>query len=225
MNNWVIGASRGIGLGVVKAYLARGDQVLALVRTPNAALDALAATAGGRLRVVTGDLRDPELGTRLLDELGDGSLDRLIVNAGIMGPLEEDGQRATATELGELFLTNAVAPLRLLDALAPRMAAAGVVACLSSQMGSVSLARAAEMPLYGASKAALNSLLQSWVVGRQPAFAVLALHPGWVRTELGGDQAPVEVADSVAGLVATIDARAGQSGSAFLDYQGQALPW
>lgn len=225
MNNWVIGASRGIGLGVVKAYLARGDQVLALVRTPNAALDALAATAGGRLRVVTGDLRDPELGTRLLDELGDGSLDRLIVNAGIMGPLEEDGQRATATELGELFLTNAVAPLRVLDALAPRMAAAGVVACLSSQMGSVSLARAAEMPLYGASKAALNSLLQSWVVGRQPAFAVLALHPGWVRTELGGDQAPVEVADSVAGLVATIDARAGQSGSAFLDYQGQALPW
>ena len=225
MNNWVIGASRGIGLGVVKAYLARGDQVLALVRTPNAALDALAATAGGRLRVVTGDLRDPELGTRLLDELGDGSLDRLIVNAGIMGPLEEDGQRATATELGELFLTNAVAPLRLLDALAPRMAAAGVVACLSSQMGSVSLARAAEMPLYGASKAALNSLLQSWVVGRQPAFAVLALHPGWVRTELGGDQAPVEVADSVAGLVATIDVWAGQSGSAFLDYQGQALPW
>ncbi|MFT0182159.1 MULTISPECIES: SDR family oxidoreductase [Pseudomonas] len=225
MNNWVIGASRGIGLGVVKAYLARGDQVLALVRTPNAALDALAATAGGRLRVVTGDLRDPELGTRLLDELGDGSLDRLIVNAGIMGPLEEDGQRATATELGELFLTNAVAPLRLLDALAPRMAAEGVVACLSSQMGSVSLARAAEMPLYGASKAALNSLLQSWVVGRQPAFAVLALHPGWVRTELGGDKAPVEVADSVAGLVATIDARAGQSGSAFLDYQGQALPW
>lgn len=225
MNVWVIGASRGIGLGLVERYLAQGARVLAVVRTPNAALDALAAAAKGRLRVVTGDLRDPDLGTRLLDELGDGALDRLIVNAGIMGPLEEDGQRATATELGELFLTNAVAPLRLLDALAPRMTAAGVVACLSSQMGSVSLARAAEMPLYGASKAALNSLLQSWVVGRQPAFAVLALHPGWVRTELGGDQAPVEVADSVAGLVATIDARAGQSGSAFLDYQGQALPW
>ncbi|MGM3423642.1 SDR family oxidoreductase [Pseudomonas benzopyrenica] len=225
MNVWVIGASRGIGLGLVERYLAQGARVLAVVRTPNAALDALAAAAKGRLRVVTGDLRDPDLGTRLLDELGDGALERLIVNAGIMGPAEENGQRASVAELGELFLTNAVAPLRLLDALAPRMAAEGIVACLSSQMGSVSLARAAEMPLYGASKAALNSLLQSWVVGRQPAFAVLALHPGWVRTELGGDKAPVEVADSVAGLVATIDARAGQSGSAFLDYQGQALPW
>lgn len=225
MKVWVIGASRGIGLGLVERYLGRGDQVLALVRTPNAALDALAATTVGRLRVVTGDLCDPALGTRLLSESRDESLDRLIVNAGIMGPHEVEGQRATAAELGELFLTNAVAPLRLLEALAPRMAAAGVAACLSSQMGSVSLARAADMPLYGASKAALNSLLQSWVAGQQPAFAVLALHPGWVRTALGGAGAPVEVAASVAGLVATIEARAGQRGCAFLDYQGQALPW
>lgn len=225
MKVWVIGASRGIGLGLVERYLERGDEVLALVRTPNAALDALAATAAGRLRVLTGDLCDPTLGARLLSESRDEPLDRLIVNAGIMGPTEAEGQRATAAELGELFLTNAVAPLRLLEALAPRMAAAGVAACLSSQMGSVSLARAAAMPLYGASKAALNSLLQSWVAGQQPAFAVLALHPGWVRTALGGADAPVAVADSVAGLVATIEARAGQRGCAFLDYQGQVLPW
>lgn len=225
MNICVIGASRGIGLGLVEHHLDRGDQVLAVVRTPNAALAEQVANGQGRLRVVTGDLCDPTLGARLRDELPDGSLERLIVNAGIMGPMEEAGQWASATELGELFLTNAVAPLRVLDALAPRMAAAGVVACLSSQMGSVSLARAAEMPLYGASKAALNSLLQSWVAGRQPTFAVLALHPGWVRTELGGASAPVEVADSVSGLVATIDARAGQAGCAFLDYRGHALPW
>ncbi|MBB2896340.1 SDR family NAD(P)-dependent oxidoreductase [Pseudomonas sp. AS2.8] len=225
MKVWVIGASRGIGLGLVERYLGRGDEVLALVRTPNAALDGLAATAAGRLQVVTGDLCDPDLGARLLSESRDEPLDRLIVNAGIMGPHEAEGQRATVAELGELFLTNAVAPLRLLEALAPRLAAAGVAACLSSQMGSVSLARAADMPLYGASKAALNSLLQSWVAGRQPAFAVLALHPGWVRTALGGAGAPVEVADSVAGLVATIEVRAGQRGCAFLDYQGQVLPW
>ncbi len=225
MKVWVIGASRGIGLGLVERYLERGDEVLALVRTPSAVLEALAATAAGRLRVVTGDLCDPALGTRLLSESRDEPLDRLIVNAGIMGPHEAEGQRATAAALGELFLTNAVAPLRLLEALAPRMTAGGVAACLSSQMGSVSLARAAAMPLYGASKAALNSLLQSWVAGQQPAFAVLALHPGWVRTKLGGSSAPVEVADSVAGLVATIEARAGQRGCAFLDYQGQALPW
>ncbi|WP_295516392.1 hypothetical protein [uncultured Pseudomonas sp.] len=81
---------------------------------------------------------------------------------------------------------------------------------------------AAAMPLYGASKAALNSLLQSWVAGCQPSFAVLALHPGWVQTELGGPSAPVA---SVAGLMTVIESHAGQAGCAFLDYQGQALPW
>lgn len=225
MNLCVIGASRGIGLGLVESYLARGARVLAVVRKPSAALDHLALGAAGRLRVVLGDLCDPELGTRLRGELYDEPLDRLIVNAGILGPAEDASARATAVELGELFLTNAVAPLRVLDALASQLATKGVVACLSSQMGSVSLARAAEMPLYGASKAALNSLLQSWVARRQPPCAVLALHPGWVRTELGGATAPLEVADSVGGLLATIEARAGQPGCAFLDYQGQPLPW
>jgi len=209
----------------VKRYLAQSAQVLAVVRQPNAELDGLVANAEGRLRVVIGDLADPELGARLVKELQGRSLDRLIINAGVMGPLEEEGQRASVAELGELFLTNAVAPLRVLDALALQLAAKGVAACLSSQMGSVSLARAADMPLYGASKAALNSLLQSWVARRQPSFAVLALHPGWVRTELGGASAPVEVADSVAGLVTTIESRAGQAGCAFLDYRGEPLPW
>ncbi|WP_236712115.1 SDR family NAD(P)-dependent oxidoreductase [Pseudomonas sp. EpS/L25] len=199
--------------------------MLAVVRTPNASLQALAAQAGGRLRVVLGDLCESRLGGRLAEELQGEPLDRLIVNAGIMGPLESEGQRATAAELGELFLTNAVAPLRVLEALAPYMAAKGVAACLSSQMGSVSLARAVEMPLYGASKAALNSLLQNWMAGRQPSFAVLALHPGWVRTELGGASAPVAISDSVAGLVTVIESRAGQAGCAFLDHQGQVLPW
>ncbi|MDT3720558.1 SDR family NAD(P)-dependent oxidoreductase [Pseudomonas oryzihabitans] len=225
MNVCVIGASRGIGLGLVEGYLAQGAKVLAVVRTPNAHLQKVAAQAGGRLRVVVGDLCDPQLGVHLAEELQGAPLDRLIVNAGIMGPMEDEGRRATATELGELFLTNAVAPLRLLEVLALHVAAQGVAACLSSQMGSVSLARAAGMPLYGASKAALNSLLQSWVAGRRPTFAVLALHPGWVQTELGGARAPVAISDSVAGLVAVIESRAGQAGCAFLDYQGQVLPW
>lgn len=225
MNVCVIGASRGIGLGLVERYLARGAQVLAVVRKPSAALDDLALGAAGRLRVVIGDLCDPQLGARLGGALPGEPLDRLIVNAGILGPREDASGQATAVELGELFLTNAVAPLRVLDALAAQLATAGVAACLSSQMGSVSLARAAEMPLYGASKAALNSLLQSWVARRQPEFAVLALHPGWVRTELGGAAAPLEVSESVSGLLATIEGRAGQPGCAFLDYQGQPLPW
>ncbi|MEH3024344.1 MAG: SDR family NAD(P)-dependent oxidoreductase [Pseudomonas oryzihabitans] len=225
MNVCVIGASRGLGLGLLEAYLARGARVLAVVRTANATLDALAVEGAGRLRIVIGDVRDPGLGERLVAELHDRALDRLIVNAGIMGPKERGGPPATVAELGELFLTNAVAPLRVLETLAPHLAPRGVAACLSSQMGSVSLARAAEMPLYGASKAALNSLLQSWVADRRPPFAVLALHPGWVRTELGGASAPVAIGDSVAGLLTVIESRVGIAGCAFLDYRGQELPW
>ena len=176
--------------------------------------------------LITCDLTRPDAAQHIAAALPAQPLDILLLNAGILGPEHQDVAQITADEVATLFLTNAVAPVRLARQLAHRLRAGGVIACMSSQMGSVALARAAEMPLYGASKAALNSLLQSWHrSSERPQACLLALHPGWVRTEMGGDQAALEVETSVAGLLATIEAHLDADGCHFLDYQQLPLPW
>lgn len=228
-NILVAGASRGIGLGLVHAYLERGDRVFAVARDPARALGlaALAAQYGERLCTIACDLNRPDAAARILAALGSCALDRLLLNAGIYGPAAQDVATVGAEEIAQLFLSNAIAPLRLARALSPRLRADGVLACTSSVMGSLQLSQGADMPLYAASKAALNSLLRSWAVqlGEARSFSLLALHPGWVQTDMGGAQAPLTVAQSVAGLLAVIEAAAGRRDCRFVDYQGQALPW
>ncbi|MBA1246399.1 SDR family NAD(P)-dependent oxidoreductase [Pseudomonas zeshuii] len=161
MNVLIVGASRGIGLALVTQYLERGAQVFALVRrSDNEALQQLSATYGDRLVLLSGDMTDPALIPSLKKQLQNTTLDRLIVNAGIYGPDHQDVMAINTEEIAELFSTNTIAPLRIVEGLSHCIADGGVVACMSSQMGSVTLDRAADMPLYGASKAALNSLLR-----------------------------------------------------------------
>jgi NAD(P)-dependent dehydrogenase (short-subunit alcohol dehydrogenase family) len=125
-----------------------------------------------------------------------------------------------------LFFANAIAPISLAQQLAGRIESGGVIAFMSSQMASLQLNRALDMPLYGASKTALNSLLLSWRSQyRELPWSLLALHPGWVRTAMGGADAPLEVADSAASLLQVISSQMGRNRCTFLDYQGQTLPW
>ena len=124
------------------------------------------------------------------------------------------------------MFTNAIAPIRLARQLIPLLRERGsALAFTSSVMGSV-----AQNPggheLYRASKAALNSLtrgLASELGGRE--IALLTLHPGWVRTDMGGPSAAVGVEDSAKGLVTVIEREKGKPGHRFLDYTGAAIPW
>ena len=105
------------------------------------------------------------------------------------------------------------------------MAADGVVAFITSRLGSVAFNTRGDMELYRASKAALNSLTRSMVATMDRPMTVLSLHPGWVRTDMGGAGADIDVATSARGLIDTMLARRGTPGSAFLDYSGAELPW
>ena len=229
LNVVVAGASRGIGLGLVRAYLARGDRVFALVRDPAASpgLSDLARQYGERLQLTACDLNAPATPERIAAAFKDLQLDRVLLNAGISGPRERDLANIGETDIALLLLSNAVAPLRLARALRPLLRTGGVLTFTSSIMGSLQLSVGANMPLYSASKAALNSMLLHWAadLGESRDFSLLALHPGWVRTDMGGEEAPLSVEQSVAGLVEVVEAAAGLNECRFADHEGNTLPW
>ena len=219
----VVGASRGLGLGLVNQLLARGWEVTATVRdVANAGvLDSLP------VRVEALVLDDPASQDRLAEALAGQRYDLVYINAGVYGPPHQAALDASLAEVGELFMVNAVAPLRLAERLLPRLdAQAGVLAFMTSELGSVAGNRDGGMALYRASKAALNSLTRSFVAGLgDSGLTVLNLHPGWVRTDMGGEAAPLDVPTSVKGLADQVETHAGRGGQFYLDYQGTTIDW
>ncbi len=217
------GASRGLGLGLTEEYLNRGWHVVATARAPDKA-DGLAKLQGGQLTVEKLDVADPESVRTLAGTLAGRKLDVLFVVAGINPdsgmPAHEVSHEAVAQE----FITNATSPIALAEALQPNLAPDATVVFMTSILGSIASNAGGGMELYRASKAALNMLASCYAL-RHKARPVLLLHPGWVRTAMGGANAPVDVPTSVRGLADVIARQDGKAGVAYLDYQGNKLPW
>jgi len=220
----IIGASRGLGLGLARQFSIEGWEVIATVRDP-ARAEALRALGGVRIEAL--DMDDAASLERLAERLADTRLDVLYVNAGIAGPQGKPATAASQAEVGELFFTNAVAPVRLAERLLPLVdPAQGVVVFMSSILGSVETGPGMGMDLYGASKAALNHLTRTFVAGLgETRLTVLSMHPGWVKTDMGGDQAPLDVETSARGMVQQVTQAIGQGGHRYIDYQGERLAW
>lgn len=220
----IIGASRGLGLGLVQRLTEKGWEVTATVRDQNNA-DELKAIAG--VHIQTLDMDEQSSLEVLALNLKDRVYDLLFVNAGIMGPLHNNPTDATAGELGQLFLTNAVAPIRLAKRFVNQIRPeTGVIAFMSSVLGSITMPDAPEMALYKASKAALNSMTNTFVsqLGDSKP-TVLSVHPGWVRTSMGGEGADIDVKTSVSGIVEQLERFAGDGGHHFVNYKGETIPW
>ncbi|MDE8344273.1 MAG: SDR family NAD(P)-dependent oxidoreductase, partial [Acidocella sp.] len=101
----------------------------------------------------------------------------------------------------------------------------GILAFMTSVLGSVTLSGGAYAPLYCASKSALNQLTRSFVAGMKESITVLSIHPGWVKTDMGGAGADIDVATSAKGMVDVLEAKAGSGKHEYLDYRGQTIPW
>ena len=220
----IVGASRGLGLGLARQFSSQGWQVIATVRDP-ARADALKALAGVRIEAL--ELDDADSLERLAQRLTGTQLDVLYVNAGIAGPQNKPATAASQMEVGQLFFTNAVAPVRLAERLLPLVEQKqGVIVFMSSILGSVETGPGMGMPLYGASKAALNHLTRSFVAGLgESTLTVLSMHPGWVKTDMGGSEAPLDVETSTRGMTEQVIRAIGQGGHRYLDFQGNPLPW
>jgi len=224
----ITGANRGIGLALVKAYAGQRDKVFATVRrtSDRAELDALAAAQPKWVEVIEMDVSDPAEIGRARRKLEAEPLDVLINNAGIGGP---DRQSATDMDydgLAEALLVNSIAPLRIANAFLPNVKAAkGKIITLSSQMGSMQSASSDSLA-YRVSKAAVNRLMRGLATELKPqGIPVLIVHPGWVKTEMGGDGAQLKPEESAAGLIKLIDKLDLASTGKFLAWNGKELAW
>ena len=222
----IIGGSRGLGLGLVREHLARGWQVVATARARSSELEALGQAFRQCLTIEHLDIVRPEQVAALVQNLRGQAFDLLFLNAGIMTgrglPLAE----VADSDIAGIFMTNAISPIRVADALAASVAPGGTIAFMSSILGSVGTNDDGRAELYRASKAALNSLIRSFRARHSRAdLTVLAMHPGVVRTSMGGPGAPLDIETSVRGVADVIAKRWGRGGQAFVDYRNEIIPW
>ncbi|WP_376801421.1 SDR family oxidoreductase [Candidatus Raskinella chloraquaticus] len=229
MSCWMItGAGRGIGLGIAKKILGRGDDVIALVRDP-LKCDALRAIEGARtrLKLLAADVADAASLSAARAALSQERIDVLVNNAGIYRDRGRGILTADLDAFAETLMVNTVAPLRVLQNFAPLMGKGGQVskvATISSAMGSFQ--RGDGQFSYRASKAGINKAIQSVAAELlQENIIAFVMHPGWVRTDMGGAGADISVEQSATGIIRTIDSAGCEAAGTFLNYDGTTIPW
>jgi NAD(P)-dependent dehydrogenase (short-subunit alcohol dehydrogenase family) len=223
----IIGASRGLGYALAAEFVARGWQVTATVRGAGRTdLHGRADSSGGRLAVETVDITIPDEVAALHDRLAQATFDLLFVNAGVTNGPEETVADVSTDTFVRLMVTNALGPMRVIEALRDLVAPGGTIAVMSSGQGSVANNTRGGFEVYRASKSALNQLMRSYAARRaDDPRTLLLIAPGWVQTDLGGPAAPLTIDQSIPGVADTIEGQAGHGGLQYLDYRGQTVAW
>ena len=224
----ITGTNRGIGLEFVKQYADAGYRVIACCRDPlkAAALNSLAAASGGKVALHALDVSNFGQIEHLAAEFKGQAIDLLINSAGYY-PHASFGSIDYA-EWHKAFLINTMAPMRMVECFIEQVAASRLrkIVTLSSIMGSIAANDSGGSTLYRTSKAATNMLMKNLAIALKPrGIATLTLHPGWVKTDMGGAHALITAEESVAGMRAVIDALTADNAGRFVSYDGHENPW
>jgi NAD(P)-dependent dehydrogenase (short-subunit alcohol dehydrogenase family) len=223
----ITGANRGLGLEFARQYAALGHTIIGACRDPDHA-DA-AELRGIAKRVLACDIADQASVDAMAKDLKGTPID-ILVNNGALPPDTGTLSELDMARVEQVVSVNGVAPVRVAQALLPNLRKGDrkVIANISSDLGSIAGANHETIGYYAyrAGKAALNMF--NACIGRElgPAgFTCLALHPGWVRTRMGGDRAPLDAKASVEGMIRVIENATPAQSGAFLDFTGHTLPW
>jgi NAD(P)-dependent dehydrogenase (short-subunit alcohol dehydrogenase family) len=225
----ITGANRGIGLGLTWYFLEKGYDVVATTRnlTKSTELNSLAKDYTGRCVIETCDVKSDLSVKALADKLkAKGSLDILINNAGISKDSASGFKETSLKDVEEMFHVNAVSAMRVTQEVIGLLekATAPIIANISSKMGSMSDNASGGYYGYRMSKAAMN-MFAVCLAKDFPNITTVTLHPGWVKTDMGGQNAPTTVKESTKGLGSLIENLKKPDSGKFLDFQGETIPW
>lgn len=220
-NILILGASRGIGQELVRQHVAAGDQITATARSESS-LQQLKTQGVKPLKL---DVADTASTASLPWQLDGEAFDTIWLVAGITGPRSTPLESPTEQQFDEVMHTNVLAAMRLLPIVAEALAPRAKIAVISSRMGSMALRTNPSSWLYRASKAALNSVLKDVSIALDGRAICVSLHPGWVRTDMGGSNADIDVEHSVRTMRQTVAALKPADNGRFLNHDGQPLDW
>jgi NAD(P)-dependent dehydrogenase (short-subunit alcohol dehydrogenase family) len=224
----LVGASRGLGYAMAEEYLKHGWRVVGTVRGESRTkLHDLAARSDSQLEIETIDINVPAQIVALRARLARRMFDVLFVNPGVTNSNPDEAVAEVSTEeFARVMVTNALSPMRVVEALQELVPPTGTIGVMSSGQGSVANNTNGMREVYRGSKAALNTFMRSFAArhAADPRAMVL-MAPGWVRTELGGPDARLSIEDSVPSLVNVLMGVEGKPGLQYLDYLGRTVPW
>ncbi|SDJ59664.1 SDR family oxidoreductase [Microbulbifer yueqingensis] len=225
----ITGCNRGIGLEMTRQFAADGWRVFATCRDP-AQAGGLHALEGEypQLEVHQLDVTDYDQMAQLAEKLGDQPLDILVSNAGYYGPKGTLFGRVDREEWRKVLEANTIAPYMLAETFCDNVAASErkVIAVLSSKVGSIADNSSGGGYIYRSSKTAVNQVVKSLSVDlRERGISVIALHPGWVKTDMGGPNALISAEESATGLRGVMLGAGMDLSGHFMNYDGSEIPW
>ena len=225
-NVLITGANRGIGLQLTKHYIEAGWEVIATYRNAEGN-EALQALASPQLTLLQADVNNDEGISKIASYFQGQGLDLLINNAGIYGPRDQTFGKVERQAWREILEVNTISPMMLAQSLADSLAQnKGTLAIISSKVGSIDDNTSGGAYMYRSSKTAVNQVIKCLSIDLGPRdITVVSLHPGWVRTDMGGPNGSIDVVESVAGLTNVIAHVSADQNGHFINYDGSPIPW
>ncbi len=229
MSILITGTNRGIGLEFVKHYLKNNEKIIATCRNKHSAKDLLELeNTTSNLSLVELDVSNPNSINEFISKIVGLPIDTFINNAGVFGPRNIEFGNFNAKEWLDVFKVNTIAPLLITQKILKnlRLGKDKKLAFISSKVGSIEDNTGGGMYIYRTSKTALNQVIKSLSIDlKDENFIAVALHPGWVQTDMGGPNALIDTKTSVKGMIEVIDNLTPKNTGKFYNYDGSSIPW